>query len=346
MAVLTMAPGSRSYDITVQRNALSRVGELFDLDRRVLILTDSGVPAQYVQAAAGACRTPFIMTVQAGEASKSPECWLRVLSRMAEYGFDRHDCLVSVGGGVVGDLGGFAAACYMRGIDFYQVPTTLLSQVDSSIGGKTAIDLDGYKNQVGAFWQPAGVLIDPDVLDTLDARQFACGMAEIIKMFALYDGEMFARLERAGAALPADRALTEEVVLRALAIKKRVVEADETESGLRKVLNFGHTVGHAIESVSAESGAPLFHGECVGLGMLCVTHGTVRERIAGLIKQYGLPLTFRGRADALFDAITHDKKSSGGVLTTVRVPEIGRFTFEQTTAADLLRESREVLDLL
>lgn len=263
MSTLTMDFDERSYDITVSRGAIKHASELFALDRRVLVVTDDGVPAQYSKAIADAAGEPHILTIRHGEASKCPERYLEILKFMLACGFDRHDCVVAVGGGVVGDLAGFAAATYMRGIDLYNIPTTLLSQVDSSVGGKTAIDFLGYKNVVGAFWQPKGVIVDPDVLESLDARQFACGMSEIIKMFATSDGKMFGRLEDKTQCIP-----VEEIITAALRIKMNVVEHDEREAGLRRVLNFGHTIGHAIESISADEPYPLLHGECVALGML------------------------------------------------------------------------------
>ena len=257
---LHMNLAENGYDITVARGALARVATLFNLDRRVLVLTDSGVPAAYAAAVAATCREATVVTIPEGEGSKSLDTLGALLSRMIEAGLTRTDALVAVGGGVVGDLGGYAAASYMRGIDFYNIPTTLLSQVDSSIGGKTAVNHGAVKNIVGAFYQPRGVLIDPDLLSTLPARQMASGMAEIIKMAATCDANLFADLE-------ADDpyAHLEEIIPRALAIKQRVVEEDPTERGLRRVLNFGHTVGHGIEAAAQGS---LYHGECVALGML------------------------------------------------------------------------------
>ena len=346
MAVLDMSFGERHCAVTVRRGALRDAGSLFRLDRRVLILTDAGVPEAYTQTVAAACREPFIVRLAPGEQNKCPDRWLELLRFMAAHNFDRHDCVVTVGGGVVGDLGGFAAAAYMRGIDLYTVPTTLLSQIDASVGGKTAIDLDGYKNVVGAFWQPSGVLIDPDVLDTLPARQFACGMAEIIKMAATHDRALFSLLESSAARLPDAGTVLDDVILRALSVKKRVVEADERESGQRQALNFGHTIGHAVEAASANAAEPLLHGECVGLGMLCVTAGEVRERIAGLLLRYGLPLSCAVSRGALIDAVTHDKKSDEGKVHVVRVPEIGQYTMQKVTVGQLAAEAEEVLDLI
>ena len=182
---------NEKYGIVIERSALSRIGEIINLDRKVLVVTDSGVPRDYAAAVVSACKTPVLVTVEMGEGSKSIETYTRLLSLMLENGLTRGDAVVAVGGGVVGDLSGFVAASYMRGVDFYNVPTTLLSQVDSSVGGKTAVNLSGIKNCVGAFWQPKGVVIDPTVLKTLSPRQFNSGLAEVIKMAATLDKELF-----------------------------------------------------------------------------------------------------------------------------------------------------------
>lgn len=328
----------RSYDITVSRGAIKHASELFALDRRVLVVTDDGVPAQYSKAIADAAGEPHILTIRHGEASKCPERYLEILKFMLACGFDRHDCVVAVGGGVVGDLAGFAAATYMRGIDLYNIPTTLLSQVDSSVGGKTAIDFLGYKNVVGAFWQPKGVIVDPDVLESLDARQFACGMSEIIKMFATSDGKMFERLEDKTQCIP-----VEEIITAALRIKMNVVEHDEREAGLRRVLNFGHTIGHAIESISADDPYPLLHGECVALGMLAITEGEVRRRLMHLLHRYDLPTAFRCDESRFREVLLHDKKAQSGDITVVLVDEIGSFSLKTETVDSIIARIKGVI---
>ena len=328
----------RSYDITVSRGAIKHASELFALDRRVLVVTDDGVPAQYSKAIADAAGEPHILTIRHGEASKCPERYLEILKFMLACGFDRHDCVVAVGGGVVGDLAGFAAATYMRGIDLYNIPTTLLSQVDSSVGGKTAIDFLGYKNVVGAFWQPKGVIVDPDVLESLDARQFACGMSEIIKMFATSDGKMFERLEDKTQCIP-----VEEIITAALRIKMNVVEQDEHEAGLRRVLNFGHTIGHAIESISADEPYPLLHGECVALGMLAITEGEVRRRLMHLLHRYDLPTAFRCDESRFREVLLHDKKAQSGDITVVLVDEIGSFSLRTETVDSIIARIKGVI---
>ena len=338
MSTLTMDFDERSYDITVSRGAIKHASELFALDRRVLVVTDDGVPAQYSKAIADAAGEPHILTIRHGEASKCPERYLEILKFMLACGFDRHDCVVAVGGGVVGALAGFAAATYMRGIDLYNVPTTLLSQVDSSVGGKTAIDFLGYKNVVGAFWQPKGVIVDPDVLESLDARQFACGMSEIIKMFATSDGKMFGRLEDKTQCIP-----VEEIITAALRIKMNVVEQDEHEAGLRRVLNFGHTIGHAIESISADEPYPLLHGECVALGMLAITEGEVRRRLMHLLHRYDLPTAFRCDESRFREVLLHDKKAQSGDITVVLVDEIGSFSLKTETVDSIIARIKGVI---
>ena len=319
------------YDITVERGALARAGELFDLFRRVLILTDDGVPASYVQTVAAQCATPTVVTLPQGEASKSLSSFELVLSRMLEAGFTRTDAVVAVGGGVCGDLGGFVASAFMRGVDFYNIPTTLLSQVDSSVGGKTAIDLGGIKNCVGAFYPPKGVLIDPDVLATLPTRQIACGMAEVIKMAATSDATLFADLENGLSDMS-------EIILRALSVKAAVVEADEREGGLRRVLNFGHTVGHGIEAAT-----DLYHGECVALGMLLMCSQEVKDRLLSLYARYGLPTEMQGDPTRVKEALLHDKKMTGDSLTTVFVPAVGQFAFRRVAAADFAAQIEKEL---
>lgn len=338
MNQLTMHTDSCRYPITVSDGALSQVGERFRLDRRVLILTDSGVPEVYAQTVADACADPHLLTVPPGEKNKCPEQLFRILQTMLDAGFTRQDAVVAVGGGVIGDVGGLAAALYMRGIDFYNVPTTLLAMVDSSVGGKVAIDFCGYKNIVGTFYQPRAVLIDPCVLGTLDTRQYGCGMAEVIKMFATSDAAAFERLENQPDGFPIG-----ERIRAALKVKMAIVEADEREGGLRRVLNFGHTVGHAVESVSADQPHPLLHGECVGIGMLALTDGEVRDRLLRLLRRYDLPTSFTCQSTALRAALMHDKKAASGGIITVRVPHIGQYTMQNERVDSIMESCREVI---
>jgi len=314
--VLQVNTSQGGYDIILQRGGLHRVGEWFHLDRKVLVVSDSGVPDEYGMIVASQCKEAILFAFEQGESSKCMDTYVSLLQTLAEHQFTRTDCIVAVGGGVVGDMAGFAAATYMRGIDFYNVPTTVLSQVDSSIGGKTAIDFCGYKNLVGAFYPPRGVLIDADTLQTLPLRQVANGVAEIIKMALTHDAPLFSLLETSDA-------VTDEILYRALCIKKQVVEADERENGLRRVLNFGHTLGHAVESLSPD----LYHGECVALGMIPMCGAATRNRLLTVLKRWGLPTERHCDEDAVLRACRHDKKADGEHITVVYVPAAGTFEF-------------------
>ena len=337
---ITMNLGANSYDILLESGCLSRAGELLNLNRKVLVVTDSGVPAAYAEAVTAASLSAETVRIPRGEQNKNFDSFRMLMQRMMAFGMDRGDCLAAVGGGVVGDLAGFAAACYMRGIDFYNIPTTVLSQVDSSIGGKTAINLDGIKNIVGAFYQPRRVLIDPRTLSTLPRRQIANGLAEAVKMALCFDAEGFARFE----AMDPERMYSsvasgetvpelEQIIADALRTKKQVVEQDEKEQGLRRVLNFGHTLGHGIESLHGESG--LLHGECVALGMLPLCSPAVRARLLPVLEKLGLPVACDAGPDRIMPAVLHDKKMHAGKIRAILVEEVGSFIERELTPDEL-----------
>lgn len=314
--------GENSYDIIAERGILANAGKNLNLQRRVLIVTDSGVPSVYAETVAKQCSKPVICTVESGEGSKSLDTFGILLKKMLDNGFSRKDCVVAVGGGVVGDLSGFAASAYMRGIDFYNIPTTLLSQIDSSIGGKTAINFGNVKNIVGAFYQPKKVLIDPDVLETLDKRQISNGLAEAVKMALTSDRELFEIFETRDINKNID-----EIIVRSLNIKKNVVEQDEKEAGLRKILNFGHTIGHGIES--SENMSELYHGECVALGLIPMCSENIRPRVIEVLKKCNLYNIIDFDWDKISEAAFHDKKADGEFVSVTIVSEIG--SFEQKT---------------
>ena len=326
-----------SYDIVVERGSIQQAAQHLDLDRRVLVVTDTGVPAVYAQTVAAQAKDAVICTVETGEASKSLEVFGRLLSTMLEHGFSRKDCVVAVGGGVVGDLSGFAASTYMRGIDFYNIPTTLLSQIDSSIGGKTAINMDGVKNIVGSFYQPQKVLIDPDLLKTLPQRQIASGLAEAIKMALTSDAALFDIFENENI-----EANLDEIIIRSLNIKKTVVEQDEKETGLRKILNFGHTIGHGIES--SENLSELYHGECVALGLIPMCGEDIRSRVIRVLKKCGLYRTLSYDWSKIAEAAFHDKKADGGVVTVTIVPAVGSFELKTLPCSEVINMAKECLE--
>lgn len=330
--ILKVNLGERSYDIVIERGALARAGEYLQLRRKVLIVTDSGVPRIYADTLAAACAEPVICVIGQGEENKTLKSFEKLLRTMLAHGFTRKDCVAAVGGGICGDLAGFAAASYMRGIDFYNIPTTVLSQVDSSIGGKTAVNLDGIKNVVGAFYQPEKVLIDADVLATLLPRLVSEGLAEALKMAVTFDEELFRIFEEEDyEAICGDR--IERIIEMALRIKGRVVEEDEKEQGLRKVLNFGHTIGHGIESLCLDG--TLYHGECVAIGMLPMCSPDVRARLLPVLGKLHLPTSCDMDPEKVLGAMKHDKKAAGGRITIVETDRIGTYYLESADEAML-----------
>ncbi len=328
--------GDNSYDIIVERGIISHAGKLLNLNRRVLVVTDSGVPEEYAETVAEQCKDAVICRVEMGEASKSIEQFENLLQIMLDRGFSRKDCVVAVGGGVVGDLSGFVASAYMRGIDFYNIPTTLLSQIDSSIGGKTAINFGKVKNIVGAFYQPKKVLIDPELLKTLPERQVSNGLAEAIKMALTSDRELFDIFENKDIESNID-----EIIIRSLNIKKNVVERDEKESGLRKILNFGHTIGHGIES--SEGMCELYHGECVALGMIPMCNEAIRSRVVDVLKKCGLYQEIEYNWEKITEAAFHDKKADGDTVTVTVVNEIGCFEMQTMKCIELIELAKNCL---
>jgi 3-dehydroquinate synthase len=330
-----------TYDVLVQHGALANVGDIARAATRAYryaVITDTNVAPTHgrrVVDALGSVGTRTL-TIPAGEASKTRETWASLTDELLESGFGRDAAIVAVGGGVVGDLAGFVAATYMRGIPYVQVPTSLLAMIDASVGGKTAVDTPRGKNLVGAFHQPAAVVADPSVLSTLPVEHFRAGMAEAIKHGVIADA-MY--LERIAADLPGllDSAsrrgdATEALVARSVEIKAEVVRRDERETGLRQVLNFGHTIGHAIEAASSYS---MLHGECVAIGMVLEATLAMRVGVASsgiardvrrVVERAGLPTALPSSvtADQLIPAMRTDKKMRTGALRFALPREIGQ----------------------
>ena len=306
---LTMQLKSRSYDIILKAGCLANLHQFTNVaNRKVFVLTDSGVPAEYAQTVAAQCPDSTVYTIPRGEGSKCLKVYGQVLQAMLAFGMDRKDLLVSVGGGVVGDLGGFCAASYMRGIDFVNCPTTVLSQVDSSIGG--------------AFWQPKVVLVDFDTLKTLPRRQVVNGLAEALKTGIIGDPQLFALFE---CEHPEDN--IEQIVYRSLKFKKKIVEQDEREGSVRACLNFGHTIGHGIEAVRGVRGrrtTGLYHGECVALGMLPMIEDTaLLKRTRAIYRALGLPTRAGANKEKVLAYMQHDKKARGDHITVIKCPGLG-----------------------
>lgn len=315
---LHMNLGEHSYDIHLSHGCIHHIGEAISLQRKVLIITDDGVPDEYNRIVAKQCQTPFVHTVKQGEGSKSFAVYQEICQVLLSHHFSRKDLIVALGGGVVGDLSGFVAATYMRGIDFIQIPTTTLSQIDSSIGGKVAINLDGVKNIIGAFYQPKAVFIDPDTLHTLPKRHYYNGLVEALKAGLIADFELFALFEQDQV-----EAHLDEIIAKALTVKKKVVEQDEKEQGLRKILNFGHTIGHAIESCHHLH--DYYHGECVAFGMMYfMDDPALKQRVAKVYERLHLPLTVDKDYDQWLAVMRNDKKAHDDTIDTVWVHTPGK----------------------
>ncbi len=329
--IIPVKTAEGGYDIHLERGALRRAGEYINLNRKVLVVTDDGVPTNYPDFVALQCKEACVMMFEQGEENKNINNYRIILSALANRGFTRNDCVVAVGGGVIGDMAGFAAATFMRGIDFYNIPTTLLSQVDSSVGGKTAINFEGCKNIVGAFHQPKGVIIDSETLQTLPARQISNGLAEAIKMSLTHDKELFEMFE-------SDSSDIDTIIERSIKIKRSVVEADEKESGLRKALNFGHTIGHAIESNTPS----LYHGECVALGMLPMCSKKVSKRLVTVLERFNLPTTIECDTQKIINTMRHDKKMSGNNISVVFVENVGEFNITDLKFKDFASKIKAV----
>ena len=322
---------STAYEVMIGSGLLSSLGQVVAKVTKVgkaAIVSDSNVWPLYGKTAQDSLENTGFSVVSfifpAGESSKSGATYLELMNFLAQNHVTRSDCLIALGGGVVGDLTGFAAATYLRGISYIQVPTTLLAAVDSSVGGKTAIDLECGKNLVGAFYQPKLVLCDTDTLSSLPDEIFRDGCAEVIKYSVLYDPQLFAHLQDSG--LSFDR---EKVITRCVELKRDVVAEDEFDTGSRMKLNLGHTVGHGVE---AGSHYGISHGKAVAIGMAIVSRACAKqgictlltvEIIVELLQQFGLPTNTDFSAEILYEAALSDKKRSGGTVNLILPKAIG-----------------------
>ncbi len=333
---------SRAYPIIIQEGLISGIGANLGkkgIAGRFLLISDDRVAAHYGGKVLTSLReaglTADILTFPKGEASKNLDTIKDLTSRLARIGADRKTCLIALGGGVTGDIAGFTASIYMRGIPYIQVPTSLLAQVDSSVGGKTGVDIPEGKNLVGTFNQPRIVYIDPDILYTLPRREILNGLAEIIKYSVIYDSTFFAYLEKnRDQILGLDTGVVAEIIGRCCRIKAEVVAVDEKESGLRRILNYGHTLGHAME---AASDYLLSHGMAVALGMISVNRIAVlksllseeeAKRIRGLVADFGLPVKlppdFNLSGQDVKSRLKTDKKAVAGRSVFILPESIGK----------------------
>lgn len=329
---LTVNLKDYSYPITIKRGALYSITDTINVNRKIMIISDSGVPQKWIDIVKKQCPNHFVFIFEQGEQAKCFSQYETLLKEAIDHDMTRKDAIIAIGGGVVGDLSGFVAATYMRGIDFYNIPTTILSQVDSSVGGKVAIDMGNYKNIVGAFWQPKTVIIDPNVLSTLSKRHQNNGLVEALKTGLIQDEELINLFET-------DELNIDEIIYRSINVKRKIVEQDERENDLRKILNFGHTIGHAIEGAYGLD--TYLHGECVAMGMLYfIEDETLKNRVLNIYKKLDLPTIPDYDVDTLMDYITHDKKSNSSTITVVKVKKAGTYILEDMK----LEEIRSLLE--
>lgn len=328
MSRIIKVNASSEYNIYLGNNELDNLAKYFNLNRKVLVVTDSNIPLEYVNKVLNSCLKGHLVTLTPGEESKCFDNYLKLNKILLENEFSRTDAIVALGGGVIGDLSAFVASTYMRGIDFYNIPTSLLAMVDSSIGGKTAIDFLGVKNVIGSFYQPKGVLIDIDTLRSLDRRQLMSGLVESIKMGLCLDRKLFDLIKNSSS-LEED---IEEIIYRSIECKRKVVEEDEKEKGLRKVLNYGHTFGHAIEESSA---LKLLHGEAVGIGMLYFTSFKVKEDLIDVLNRYELPTSYNLKEEDVDKYVTKDKKRDGDKIDIVYLEDYEKFSFIKLSYEEL-----------
>ena len=329
---------SREYDVCIGAGLLKQLGVMAAQvchTGKAAIVSDSNVWPLYGKTAAASLQNAGFEVVNfvfsAGENSKNGSTYLALLNFLAENQLTRDDCIIALGGGVVGDLAGFAAATYLRGIDYIQVPTTLLAAVDSSVGGKTGIDLPFGKNLAGCFYQPKLVICDIETLNTLPAPVFRDGCAEVIKYGVLFDPALFVHLEHAGVAF--DR---KKVITRCVELKQNVVAQDEFDRGQRTLLNLGHTVGHAIERASDYS---ITHGQAVAAGMAIIAKSCGcpdAARIIACLKRFGLPTDTQFSAEALTAIMLLDKKRTDNSLKLILPEAIGRCRIAQIPTGELL----------
>ena len=361
MRTVQVPLGNRTYTIVVDRKLMATLGDRcgnFGLSGRCAVITDRNVVSRYGKNALYSLKKvgidAILITIPAGEKAKSLAVVQKCYDTLARHRFERKSFIIALGGGVVGDLAGFVAATYLRGVPFVQVPTTLLSQVDSSVGGKVGVNLPAGKNLVGAFYQPRHVLCDLTTLDTLPDREFRAGLAEVIKYGIIHDAELFDRLERdLPKILKRDGRILADIVARSCEIKAEVVGQDETESGLRAILNFGHTIGHALEAISRYG--KYLHGEAISIGQVAAAVLSSRQlglpqsdvdRIRNLFKRAGLPVSVRltgAQRKQLFDAMRLDKKVSAGEIRFVLARRIGQVEFGVNVPANEINATLDAI---
>lgn len=317
-----------NYPIYIEKGSLKKISKFITFSQKNLLLTDDGVPKEYIEKILNTNNNICICVIPMGEKSKSFENYEKVLNILIENEFCKSDLLIALGGGVVGDLGGFVAGTYKRGMRFINVPTTSLAMVDSSIGGKNGINFSGIKNSIGSFYNPEMVIIDIEVLKTLSNRHLLNGLVEAIKSGLIGDEKLFSIFKRINCGSYENlEPYLEEIIVRSLNVKKKLVEEDLYDSSMRRLLNFGHTYGHAIESINMDK---ILHGEAVALGMLTVLNEDIKKELLEVFNNLGIELNLDLiNNEEIYKKIIQDKKVNEEKINLVKVDTIGKAYIEE-----------------
>lgn len=334
--VITDKNNNKSYNIYIGNNLLDSIEEYITFPKNLLIITDTNIPFSYSEKIKVKANNCYIYRIKPGENSKTVNTYIEILTLMMEKSFSRSDLVIGLGGGVVGDLAGFVASTYKRGVDFINIPTSTLSMIDSSIGGKVAVNLDNVKNIVGSFYMPKKVIISLDTLSSLPRRQYYNGLIEALKAGLIYDKALFQMFKDNFDELESQTVL-KEVILKSINVKKSVVEVDPYEKGLRKILNFGHTIGHAIESENFDK---IFHGEAVLLGMMYFCSQEIKKDLElikekiDLINETALKNVNINSKNA-YQLLCNDKKRKDDYIDVIYVEEVGKAIIKKVSLSEL-----------
>lgn len=328
---LTVKSKFRNYDIFIKNNLLDEISDYLDVKKSYVIICDDQIPKTIIDKVFEKLNVVLIVDFPAGEKSKSIHEYNRIINLLINNNITKDVTILAVGGGVTGDLAGFVASTLYRGVDFVQIPTTLLAQVDSSVGGKVAINAENSKNTIGSFYPPKMVLIDPMTLQSLPKRHFNNGLAEVIKYALIASVSLYKKLANGNA-----QNHIEEIIFECLKIKRKIVEQDELDTGIRQILNFGHTYGHAYEAYYSFS--KYLHGEAISLGMMKMVDKSLKADLNALLLKYDLPVEDSAEISELLKFIKHDKKTTSKYLNIILVDCVGKPTIKKISLENLEKE--------
>lgn len=325
--------------VIIEKGCSDHLKDYHDFSGKVMIISDGNIPISLKEKILSQFENAILVEVSEGEVSKSFDTYQMLMTKLLELGFSRKDTIVALGGGVIGDLSGFVASTYKRGCHFISIPTTTLSQIDSSIGGKVAINHNGIKNCIGNFYHPEVVFVDVNTLSTLSKRHFYNGLVEALKAGCIQDPVIFNLFKEHVDELDVESPYLEEIITRSLLMKKRVVEEDEKEQNIRKILNFGHTIGHAIESYYHLH--DYYHGECVANGMILIEENEeIKKDLISILNKMNIPFVKELDEDALIEFMKNDKKASGNKIDIVLVDTLGEAYLKKVSIDELRKYLR------